>query len=321
MTQPLGRLEIDQSSVFYNYTIGLATTDVDLLKTAKKLLNSGLISSVCFSDSKCLYLDQKGKIQFEKILLEGRYWDKSRKVNINPDIPHAAAVDLAFSTELLFHEQRIEGPESKQIPSHLRAALSPIVLKSDDLTLPLYAWIKIFSDGIFILSFQFDATWKSIKEERWITEIVNLFQFYFKSVFIDSKIQRLDADMLLPLAFHEEISIAGKIINNRKSRKLLNKMRHESIEFLDEALSVDGTEFEIGNRIWILHEVAGSDQHEKWESTLDLCRSQYANAISSQIVTSSRKEIVGFKEIKLWEGRPTISLMRFEISHLPKIFC
>jgi hypothetical protein len=70
MIQSLDRLEIDQSSIFYNYTIGLAITDVDLLKTAKKLLNSGLISSVCFSDLKCLYLDQKGKIQFEKILLD-----------------------------------------------------------------------------------------------------------------------------------------------------------------------------------------------------------------------------------------------------------
>jgi len=311
MKQTAERLEVYQSNVFYNYTIGLSVTDVDLLKTAKKLLNSGLISSVCFSDNKCLYVDQKGQIQFEWIRLEGRYWDKSHKVNINPNIPHTEINDLVFCVELLFHEQRIEGQESRQLPSHFRAALPPIVLKSDDLTLPLFAWVKIFSDGIVILSFQLDTTWDGIGESRWISEIVNLFKYYFRSVFIDAKIQRLDANSLLPLSFHDEISIAGEIINNRKTKRLLKKMRQESLDVLDEALSEDGAKFEIGDKIWTLHEVAGSDQKEQWESTLDLCRSQYVNAIASQIVTISRHDILGFNDIKLWQGRPTISLMRF----------
>ncbi|NTW55122.1 MAG: hypothetical protein HGB15_10300 [Chlorobaculum sp.] len=212
--------------------------------------------------------------------------------------------------ELLFHEQRIEGPESRQIAPYLRAALPPFILESDDNFLPLHVWIKIFSDGIFILSFQLDATWDGIEEEDWIPEIINLFQRYFKSVWVDAKIQKSDADQLLP-ALHQEISIAGQTINNRKTRKLQKEVRRRSKTVLDDALNKEGTAFEIGESQWILHEIAGSDQQEKWESTIDLCRSQYVNAIASLIVSTSRKEVVGFQGIHLWQGRPAVSLMRF----------
>ncbi|NTW55123.1 MAG: hypothetical protein HGB15_10305 [Chlorobaculum sp.] len=77
------RLKIDQSNVFYNYTIGLSITEIDLLRTAKKLLNSGLTTAVCFSDMKFLYFDQNGELQVELMQLGGRYWDNIREVNIN----------------------------------------------------------------------------------------------------------------------------------------------------------------------------------------------------------------------------------------------
>ena len=311
MIQHMGRLEIDQANVFYNYTIGLEATDVDLLKTAGKLLKSGLSRAICFSDLKCLYIGEKGEIQLEWVQPEGRQWDPSWKVNFGSDVPPAVATDLVYSIELLFHEQRIEGREAQQMAPHLRAALPPIVLESDDLTLPLYAWIKIFSDGIFILSFQLDTTWDGIDEEQWISDIVNLFQRYFNTVWVNAQLQRLDADQLLPDAFHDEMSIAGRTIGGRKTRKLQKKMRRESKAVLDDALGKEGREFEIGDERWVLHEIAGSEQQEDWEATIDLCRSQYVNAMAGIIVPRSSSEAAGMRGVCLWQGRPSISLMRF----------
>lgn len=311
MTQPTMLLKIDQANVFYNYTIGLATTEVDLLKTAGKLLKSELTKVVCFSDLKCLYIDDHGEIQLEWVQPEGRQWDPSWKVSFGPHIPQAAAIDLAYSIELLFHEQRIEAREARQVAPYLRAALPPIVLESGDLTLPLYAWIKVFSDGIFILSFQLDTTWDGIEEEQWISDIVNLFQRYFNTVWVNAKLQRLDADHLLPHAFHDELSVAGQTIGGRKTRKLLKKMRRKSKAVLNEALGKDGREFEIGDERWVLHKIAGSDQQEDWEATIDLCRSQYVNAIADIVVPCARSETGNMREVCLWQGRPSVSLMRF----------
>lgn len=309
--RPVERLRIDQANVFYNYTIGLAATDVDLLKTARKLLKSGLTLAVCFSDLKCLYIDEKGKTQLEWVQPEGRQWDPSWKVSFGPDIPQTAVTDLAYSIELVFHEQRIEGCGARQMAPYLRAALPPIVLESDDVTLPLYAWIKVFSDGIFILSFQLDTTWDGIDEEQWISNIVNLFQHYFDAVWVNAQLQRLDADQLLPDAFHDEMSIAGRTIGGRKSRKLLKEMRRKSKAVLDDALGKEGREFEIGDERWILHEVAGSERQENWEATFDLCSSQYINAVTSLIVPRSCRGAAGMQGVYLWQGRPSVSLMRF----------
>jgi len=307
----VARLRVDQANVFYNYTIGLRATEVDLVKTAGKLLRSGLARAVCFSDLKCLYKNDHDEIQLEWIRPEGRQWDPDWKVGFGPDVPQAAATELAYSIELLFHERRIEGSEAERTASHLRTALPPIVLESDDLTLPLYAWVKVFADGIVILSFQLDATWDGIDEEPWISTTVNLFRHYFDAVWVDAQLQRLDASYLMPHAFHDDMSIAGRSIGGRKTKRLVKEMRRKSEAFLDKALSKEGREFEIGDERWVLHEVAGSEQQEDWEATMDLCRSEYANAIAALIVPGSHRQAASIRDAHLWEGRPSVSLMRF----------
>jgi len=307
----IARLKIDQANVFYNYTIGLQVIDVDLVKTAGKLLKSGLARAVCFSDLKCLYTDNHAKIQLEWVRPEGRKWDPNWKVSFGPDVPQAVATELGYSIGLLFHERRIEGSKPGEVAPYLRAALPPIILQSDDLTLPLYAWVKVFSDGIVILSFQLDATWDGIDEESWISNVVNLFQRYFDAVWVDAQLQHLDARQLLPHAFNDEMSIAGRQIGGRKVKKLLKKMRRQSEAFLDEALGSGGREFEIGDERWVLHEVAGSERQEDWEASIDLCRSEYVNAVAGLIVSGSKREASSVQDVLLWEGRPSVSLMRF----------
>jgi len=308
----VGHFRIDQANVFYNYTIGLRVTDVDLVKTASNLLNSGLTRAVFLSDLKYLYVDDHARIKLELVQQEGRRWDPGWKVSFGPDVPQAAATELAYSMGLLFHERRIEGSKPGEVALYLRAALPPIVLQSDGLTLPLYAWVKVFSDGIVILSFQLDATWDGIDEESWISTIVNLFRRYFDAVWVDERVQRLDAKQLLPNAFDDEMTIAGSHIGGRKVKKLVKKMRRRSQAFLDEALDGEGREFEIGNEPWILHEVAGSKQQEDWEASIDLCRSEYASAVAGLIISGSQREPASVSDVLLWEGRPSVSLIRFQ---------
>lgn len=101
---------------FYNYAIGLDITEIDLLKTAKALLKSGTVRTVCFSDLKAVYLDEHGELQLEWLRPHGRRWDNNWTVQFSDSLPKYIAEDLIFCLELAFHERRIEGDDAGQVP-------------------------------------------------------------------------------------------------------------------------------------------------------------------------------------------------------------
>lgn len=321
-TKPEGTkspLLVDQANVFYNYTIGFESTRIDLLKTAGKLLKKGIARAVFFSDFKFLYMNAKAEVQLEWIQPQGRQWDSSWKIRFGPDVPADAAREMILAIEGAFHEQIIEGREARQIAPYLRASLPPIVFESDDLSLPIFASVKLFADGIAILSFQLDTTWDGVDEDFFVSNIVNLYQRYFRSIWVDSRIQRLDAEGLLPTAFQDQISIAGNPLGGWKVKWLLRKMRKESRQLLNKALGEQGRRFDVGGEEWVLHEIAGSKGLDSWESTMDLCRSEYANALCGLIVTNHDKRNLGALPAFMWQGRPSVSLMRFREQPATKI--
>ena len=306
------KMKIQQVNCFYNYTIGLNATEVDLIRTAGNLLKSGVSRAVCFSDLKSAYLDEKGKVQLEWIRPEGRQWDSNWEVKFTEKLPPHVVGDLMFCLELSFHEQRIEGAEAKQTPNYLRAALPPIVLEKNGLNLSVYPWLKIYSDGIGIVSFQLDSTWENIDETAFIEDSVNLFQRYFDRIWVHEKIQRLDAEQVLPEAFAAELSVAGQEIRGWKSNQLLKGLRSKGRAQLDESLKKDAKPFKIGDESWMLHQIAGSEDEGNWEATIDLCRSIYVNAVTSLVVPSGKKSYPYLRQVQMWQGRPSISLMRFQ---------
>lgn len=311
MTAESKDLRVQQVNCFYNYAIGLDVTQVDLLKTAKALLKSGTVRTVCFSDLKAVYLDEHGELQVEWLRPQGRRWDTSWTVQLSDSLPQHTAEDLIFCLELAFHERRIEGDEARQVPPHMRAALPPVVLENDDLTLPVYPWLKLYADGLMCICFQLDTTWDDLSEEDFIGNVVNLFQRYFKSVWVDAALQRIDGELLLPGAFEGEISIGGQRVVDRQTRKLVKKMRQTARTALYNSLSMDGRRFDLHGESWLLHQIAGSEDQAEWEGTIDLCRSIYANAIASQVVSTDYRKNDGVAGVQLWQGRPSISLMRF----------
>lgn len=304
-------LQVQQANCFYNYTLGLDATELDLLKTAIKLLESGIAKTVCFSDLKAIYLDEHGKVQLEWLQPQGRNWDCHWTVKFSQLLPQHVAEDLAFCLELSFHERRIEGVEARQIPSHLRAALAPFILERDDLQLPVYPWLKLYADGVMSISFQLDSVWDDLAESEFIAKIVNLFQCYFDKIWVQAELQRMDCEQLLPDAYEETISIGGQVIVNRKTRKLVKEMQKKAKTVLEESLGKEGRCFDLHGESWNLHQIAGSEESAEWEATIDLCRSIYANAVASQVVEIRNRKRKTPVEIQLWEGRPSISLMRF----------
>ncbi|OLU33408.1 hypothetical protein [Pseudomonas sp. PA27(2017)] len=304
-------LRVQQVNCFYNYAIGLDVTRVDLLKTAKALLKSGTVRTVCFSDLKAIYLDEHGEVKLEWLRPKGRRWDNSWTVQLSDSLPQYTAEDLIFCLELAFHERRIEGDEAGQVPPHLRAALPPVVLENDDLTLPVYPWLKLHADGLMCICFQLDTTWDDLSEEDFISDVVNLFQRYFKSVWVEAALQRIDGEQLLLDAFEGEISIGGQGVDDRRTRKLVKKMRLTARTTLDNSLGKEGRCFDLHGEPWLLHQIAGSEDQMDWEGTIDLCRSIYANAVASQVVSKNYKKNDGVAGVQLWQGRPSVSLMRF----------
>ena len=304
-------LRVQQVNCFYNYAIGLDVTEIDLLKTAKVLLEAGTVRTVCFSDLKAVYLDEDGELQLEWIRPQGRRWDNSWTVQFSDSLPKHTAEDLIFCLELAFHERRIEGDEARQVVPHLRAALPPVVLESDDLTLPVYPWLKLHADGLMCICFQLDTTWDDLSEEDFISDVVNLFQRYFESVWVEAAFQRIDGEQLLPDAFESEISIGGQRVVDRKARKLAKKMRQTARTTLENSLGKEGRLFDLHGEPWLLHQIAGSEDQAEWEGTIDLCRSIYANAIASQVISTNYRKNDRGAGVQLWQGRPSISLMRF----------
>lgn len=304
-------LQVQQVNCFYNYTAGLEATDVDLLKTAKNLLKSGIARTVCFSDLKCVYLDETGEIQLEWLHPEGRQWDSSWRVRFSEELPRSTAEELIFCLELSFHEQRIKNAEAGVISPHLRAALPPLVLERDSYTLPVAPWLKIYSDGILTIGFQLDTSWENLDEADFIDDVVNLFKQYFERVWVQADLQRRDAQQILPDAFEGAFSVAGQEVRGRKAGKLLKKMHRESEKVLDESLEREGKTYEIGGESWLLHQIAGSEDKAAWESTIELCKSIYFNAVTSLIAPRAARKNEMLRQVQLWQGRPSISLMRF----------
>lgn len=304
-------LRVQQVNCFYNYAIGLDVTQVDLLKTSTALLKSGIVRTVCFSDLKVVYLDEHGKVQFEWLRPQGRRWDNSWTVRFSDSLPQHAAEELIFCLELAFHERNIESDEVRQVPPYLRAALPPVVLENDDMMLSVYPWLKLHADGLMCISFQLDTTWDDLSEEDFISDVVNLFQRYFKSVWVEAALQRIDGEQLLPNTFEDEISIGGQGIVDRRTRKLVKKMRLTARTALDNSLNKEGRCFDLHGKPWLLHQIAGSEDQASWEGTIDLCRSIYANAIASQVAPTNYKKNDRVARVQLWQGRPSISLMRF----------
>ncbi|SDL23064.1 hypothetical protein SAMN05192555_103138 [Franzmannia pantelleriensis] len=305
------KLQVHQVNCFYNYTAGLDVMDVDLLKTATNLLKSGMVQTVCFSDLKCVYLDAEGAVQLEWLRPQGRQWDSRWTVKFSENLPDYTAKDLIFCLELSFHEQRIEGAEARQLPPHLRAALPPVVLERDDWTLPIHPWLKLYSDGIIVISFQLDTTWSNLDEADFIQEVVNLFQNYFNRVWVQADLQRMDAEQIIPCAYERELSIGGQGVIGRKSQKLVKELRRKGRAVLDDSLRKEGQTFEIDGKYWVLHQIAGSEDQAKWEATIDLCRSIYVSAVAGLAVARDRKKGKRPARVQLWQGRPSISLMRF----------
>lgn len=311
MTSRSHDLQVQQVNCFYNYTVGLDVTEVDLLKTATRLLKSGIVRTVCFSDLKAVYLNERGKLQLEWLNPQGRQWDNNWTIKFKESLPKHAIDDLVFCLELSFHERRIKGAENRKAPPYLRAALSPFILEHDDYSLPIYPWLKLHADGLMSISFQLDTAWNDLAETDFIEDIVNLFQRYFDRIWVQAELQRMDGERLLSDAFENEISIGGQGVASRKSRKLVRKMRQRSKAVLEESLGKEGRSFELCGESWSLHQIAGSEGQSEWEATIDLCRSIYINAVASQIVISGGRKGSSDVEVKLWQGRPSISLMRF----------
>lgn len=302
-------LKIQQVNCFYNYTIGLDITEVDLLKTAVKLISSGVATSVFFSDMKIFYLDEKNKLQVDMLHPEGRQWDSSWSITFKEKAPKKSIKESIFCLDLSFHERQIETPNSQ--PHHLRASLPPIVLERNESLLPVYPWLKVYADGIMSISFQLDTQWEDLDEIDFINDLVNLYQRYFDRIWIQAEIQRIDGKHIPAEAFEMEMSIGGHRIFNDKADQIATEMRRKSEIALEKSLMQEGDFFDLGGQSWCLHQIAGSEEQDKWEATLDLCRSIYTNAIVSLIAVKTHKKHAYKATALLWQGRPSISLVRF----------
>jgi len=300
-------LKVNQANVFYNYTLGFGSTNIDLPKTGSMFLKSGIAKSVFFSDYKCIYLDKLGKTQIELIKPEVSNGGSDWKVELSPDIPNYIKDEIAMSCQIAFHETQFQHNGTP----YLRISLPPIVLDNEEYQLPLFASVKIYSDGIATLSFQLDASWEALDESYFLSDIVNIYNRCFKTIWVDSNLQKIDAEVVLKNAFEDYFSIGGKGFISWKIKRLINKMKRESQKGLDDSLQAEGHSFQFGNMDYLLHQIAGTENNTSSESTVEQCREIYCHSIGSLLVSQIKDEKTSLSHF-MWQGRPSISLLRFE---------
>ncbi|WP_160063795.1 hypothetical protein [Psychromonas sp. L1A2] len=296
-------LKVYQANSFYNYTLGFDSASIDLLKTAEKFLKEGISTSVFFSDFNCIYIDNSGTKKYELLSQTGNDFTP------NEGMPKSVVSDLHYASKMAFHEKQIKNEES----SYFRTFLPPILLDNDEYKLPIFASLKVYSDGIGILSFQLDASWDGLGESEFLSKIVNIFKYYFKSIWIDSRLQKLDAKALLH-NIHEDSFLNGKTyLTKWKIKQLIKKNKQETEKLLTESLQNKGNIFEFGDDhgSWVLHQIVGTEKNKFAELTIELCRSIYCNAICSLIVNGKNEINSPFKQL-MWQGRPSITLLRFK---------
>lgn len=302
------KLKINQANIFYNYTLGFDLISVDLIKTARNLLKSETCKFIFFSDYKFSYIDEKGKIKIKSITPQGRINDFTWYIENEKDLPKEIIADLVYSYQMAFQESKLYVSSEP----YLRAFLPPIILENQLEKIVLFTSVKIFADGIVILSFQLDLNCdKGISENTFLTDIINLSDKYFSTIWVDHRIQTYDAEILLKNAYEDTFSIAGQKIGGRKFKKSIHKLRNEARERVINSFEKEGLLFEFKNESWILHKIANSENDKNWKSTFTLCHSIYSNAIRKLIVPLKQEKNILFTQY-IWVGRPSVSLMRFE---------
>jgi hypothetical protein len=302
-------LKVNQANAFYNYCLGFDSAKIDLLKTGSNFLKARVSTSVFFSDCKYMYLDKSGNRKVEMITVtpKGSNLDSNREVKFTDETPTNIASELRQSCHIAFNENRIMNEDV----AYIRVFLPPTFLEHDEYKLPILASVKIYSDGIAILSFQLDRTWEGLDEGHFLTGIVNLSEYYFKSIWVDSNLQNLDAKVLLDKLGEDKFSIDGNYLTSRKVKQFKKNRKREIQKNLDEALQLKGCVFNFGEASWRLHQIVGTENNESAELTVNLCREIYCNAISSLLVSEKNERKTSLGHF-MWKCRPSITLLRFE---------
>jgi hypothetical protein len=300
-------LKVNQAIGFYNYVLGFDSAKIDLLKTGINFLEAGVSTSVFFSDFKYMYLDKSGKRYIEMFERKDRGFDSNKILESSAAIPKHLTSELWHSCQMGLHEDGIQN----EVTAYIRVCLPPIRLQNDGHQISLFASVKIYSDGIAILSFRLDADSDGLDEQRFVSDIVNIYKYNFKSIWVDSNLQKLDAKVVLDTKSEDFISNNSNYLTNWKIKRLIQKTKRETKKHLDDALQVEGNSFNFGEVDWDLHQIVGTENDDSGGLTVDLCRSMYSNAISSLLVSekSERKTSLGRF---MWQGRPSIALLRFE---------
>lgn len=300
-------LKVNQACVFYNYALGFDISEIDLLQTGKSIVSSGLALSVFFSDYKYIYFNENKKIDIGllgiKINSQNKEWD----INFGKNVPDDVLDDLSNSLNLAFHEEQIQS----QNLNYLRCNFPPLILEGEGYYYPLSSSVKIYSNGLAILSFQLDATWDGLEEPDFLSGVVNLINRNFSFIWLDSKLQIIDAEIVMKNAFEDMFSIAGVSFKSKTVKRLIEKMKLDSSKVIDDSLNGGGREFNIGGKRWLLYKIFGTENQESEQSNLELCRSIYCSFISSVVVQRNKKNQHNPIDF-IWQGRPSVSLLRFD---------
>lgn len=293
--------KIRQSNVFYNYSMGLSVMDIDLLKAGTTIIELGLAQSVFFSDKTFLYCDKNGEKHFKFGKSQADIIDclSSEDDSIMQD--YLIFYDLVKEESHLYSNQR----------HYLRVSLPPIVLEDEDYgQYIIYVLLKIYSNGIAILSFQFDARWNDINESDFIKDVVNLYSRTWHKVWIDKLVQKIDGEVYANRqAFDNIFVVAGNEINVKGKRTIIKKLKEDGLSNLDKSLHYSqGHEFSFAGKKKMLYQLAGTDGKDT-DNAFELCVHMYFNIVAKIIDSISDDSVDAYTFT--WEGRPSISLMHF----------
>lgn len=214
----------------------LVSSEITLGTIAKKLIESNFCPLV-FASTTDFWFKEKDEVKRSKLEI-GTLNMKEFKYSVPKSIVPIflkgyPLLLLKESSRMWFSEWKLFSEEYRNSFPYIRCFLNPCYLKTDLRTIGLYPQLKLYSNGVFILSFREISSKEPFYIEPFINNDVNLSQLEFDNILIPPEFIKINSK-----GFALDQPLLQILLNRNKIRDSLKEI-DEVIEHNTEEITGD----------------------------------------------------------------------------------
>lgn len=189
-------MKIKDFDIWYSYSSYFIDSlkNIDLL--AKNLIENKICDIIYFSNDKILY-SNNGVIINKKIDIEQNKYDSIGKITLPDGLGDYQLEGVYQSSSMKIAENSLFTDVFSYNNSYIRGFVSEFSIKCNNSILNLYPQLKIYNNGIIILTFRMIAGDRVLDIEDFLNNRINLHSAIFEDIFIPKEISKLIVFILM----------------------------------------------------------------------------------------------------------------------------